>query len=278
MPKRFQKIWVAIANLSGPKNWNDVADLLSKTVFAAASALIAFGVWAYSDYRESLQKELDRQQKRHELQLTQAREGLSDRRDVINLFLQFMPKDFSDPQISLKVDTLSSYCSETDRLGRRSRVEGVLCENVGRFGVDYAARTRASASSAATSAARTDRGQDYLDSPAAAAQSVALAASEAAAPVETQRWYAVIASVPLEQEQAVPAIARELQARMAGRGMPSSVRIYRTKISNSFALTSGGEKSEEDAKGRARALRRFGIVPDAFAQPDREWSEAAIRF
>lgn len=76
----------------------------------------------------------------------------------------------------------------------------------------------------------------------------------------------------------MPTIARELNARPARRGMPADVRVYRTKASNSYAITSGGVETEDLANDRVRALRRFGIVPDAFAQPDRGWERAEIRF
>lgn len=109
-----------VSHLAGPQNWNELVDLLSKSPCALASALIAAGVWLYSDYQERLEIQLAKQEVRHERELSRAREGLSERRDVINLFLQFMPKDFSDPQLSLKVETLSSYCSENSELGDRA--------------------------------------------------------------------------------------------------------------------------------------------------------------
>ncbi len=70
------------------------------------------------------------------------------------------------------------------------------------------------------------------------------------------------------------ALARQLNTRLMGAGLPQGdVHVYRTRISNSFALTSGTDKSEQDARARARMLRDAGFA-DAFAQPDRGWTKA----
>lgn len=114
----------------------------------------------------------------------------------------------------------------------------------------------------------------FLNSAAAAAQNAGVAASEAARPAASGRWFAVVGTLPQSAPGAVGALARQLNARLRGAGLPRhDVHIYRTQISNSFALTSGTDKSEEDARSRARMLRRAGFT-DAFAQPDRGWSPA----
>jgi hypothetical protein len=276
--KVLRALRIYITSLSGPKNWNDFADLLSKTVVAAASAIVATGIWLYSDYQERLDRKLAQQEERHVAELKSAREGLSDRRDVISLFLQFMPRDDSDPQLDLKLQALSSYCSEDTRVNQSNRVVAVLCESVGRLGISYAARTSGAAATAATAAAQTNNAEAYLSSKAAGAQIVALAASESAEPRSSGKWFAVIASVPLSETAAVPRVARALNERLRRGGMPADVHIFRTVVSQSYALTSGGGKTEADAKARVRALRRTSLIPDAFAQPDRDWVPDRMAF
>lgn len=263
--------------LATPRSWNDFADLLSKTLFAAMSAIIALTIWVYSNTQERLNAALELQAQRHASEIKAVRENLSDRRDTINLFLQFLPQDQSDPQFQLKLQTLSSYCSEESSAGRPNRVSNVLCESVGRLGDGFAARTQADASSAAAAASRGNPAS-YVNSSVANAQLVALAASESGVPATAGHWFAVVASIPLEQRDAVPAIARSLNERLRAGGMPADVQVFRTQISRSFAITSGPEKTEALARARVRALRQAGLVPDAFAQPDRGWVREQIAF
>jgi hypothetical protein len=127
----------------------------------------------------------------------------------------------------------------------------------------------------AAEAARSGDSTRYVGSPVANTQNFALAASESAGPASGDRWYAVVASVPLSQPGAVHQLAADLNQRLQKAGLPANdVHVYRTRVSNSFAITSGREKSEADAKARVRMLRQSGQVPDAFAQPNRGWAPA----
>jgi len=264
-----------LSSLSRPTSWNDLADLLGKTIFAFAAALIASVVGYYSQAKLAADRRAQAVEEQRLAEQSEMRESLSNRRDEISLFLDYMPRDSTDPQWKTKITVLSSYCSETARERITGAIGKVLCQQVSNIGNSVAGETRAAASSLVVEAARTGDSARYVGSAVANSQSLALAASESAAPSLGDRWYAVIASVPLSQPGAVHQLAADLNQRLQRAGLPADdVHVYRTRISNSFAITSGRDKSESEAKARVRMLRQSGQIPDAFAQPNRGWVPA----
>jgi hypothetical protein len=268
-----------LRRLGRPRSWNDLADFLSKTVFALAAAAIAVVTGCYNQARlendrrlEKAEAALIRQEERNGQEQAALREQLSNRRDEITLFLSFMPRDDRDPQWDLKVSVLSSYCSEDGKEAATRGAVKVLCNEVGKLGDRLAASSKAAAAAVASRAAASGDSRQYMSSEAGARQNLALAASEAAAPATTEEWFAVVATVPIGQEEAVRALTADLNARLQRAGLPPrDVHVYRTRISNSYALTSGKAKTERLARERARMLRQAGAVPDAFPQPNRGW-------
>jgi hypothetical protein len=258
--------WKYLKGLKRPGDWNAFVDLVSKTIVAAAGTAIAWGLAAHA---------------RHDEQLEAQR---ADRREVVDLFLTFMPTDMNDPQFDTKISTLSAYCNaeaaEQVEDGHVALLEDdvlrLLCERVGQAGEAYRHRSEAAAAEAIE---KTEQGDAalYLKSAAATSQSVALAASEASEPpAAASRWHTVLASIPKAQCDAVPRLAAALGTRLATAGLPGNVQAYLTKISDTCALTLGGATTREDANQRARQVRATGIVSDAFAQPDRAWKRMPL--
>ncbi len=241
-----------LRRLKLPANLNDFVDLLSKTIFAAAAGIVAVVVWVYSERQESIENSLDR-----------LRNELSDDREEITLFVEVMPKDESDTQFELKIAALSARCTRLNP----SELMLVLCENVAQANTARAAR----AGGAAIAEARANP-DGYSQSDQAEEHNRAVAATEASPSVLPGReWFAVVASVPLSQPDAVPALASSLSRRLMDAGLPP-LGIYETKLSKSFALTAGGPQTEEAAKELARRVRQAGIARDAFPQPNKSWT------
>lgn len=89
-------------------------------------------------------------------------------------------------------------------------------------------------------------------------------------------WYAVALSLRASTSNArarVFAFADQLQARLADRDEILPVRVWRTSISDHYAVTVGGPGEKEDAERVAGMLRSTELVSDAFAQDDRNWDE-----
>ena len=89
---------------------------------------------------------------------------------------------------------------------------------------------------------------------------------------ESALWYAVLASLPGNDLNAARRIANK-KSQMAGSGgFGQPVQIYRTKISDNYAIVLGGQMRRSDAVSLASAARQKGLAPDAFAQQDRSWT------
>jgi len=271
-----------LKTLSGPTTWLDFVDLVSKTVVAAGAAAISVGVWLYKDqqdkadqvaaaHAEQQKTDFDRRLRL----LTLATSESADKRQSIELFLNVLPKSAEDPDWRIKTQSLSAYCTEqTKDLGKDKRppLLTMLCDANAKKTAEFAANDTAKPTPAQTSA-----GTSYLRSPIATAQVSKLAAIEAAgAAAPSKNWYAVVASVPINQPQVASALARSLNKQLAAATSTCDVYVFKTKISNSFAITSGPAKSEEDARRRVDVIRASGLVPDAFAQPDKGWTSAEI--
>jgi hypothetical protein len=88
------------------------------------------------------------------------------------------------------------------------------------------------------------------------------------APPESN-WFAVVASVSTPEE--ANRLANELKSHIPADLGEKAFGLYKTKISNSYALTIGHHISKAEALRRARIARDSGWVPDAFAQRDLQW-------
>jgi len=271
--------WTYLKSLRMPSEAKDFVDLFSKTIVAAASAIVALGFYVYNDSQQELRDEKERNralvlQKNAAIKdaVETDRKFNSDNRDTIALFLSYMPRDFSDPQFGVKVHVLSAYCN-----GKLNNdVIKPLCEELSAKGQAYAAANQAGAEVAAASAAREGDASAYFNSSAGKAQSVALAARESSGPVPlNDQWFCVVASIPKAQQDAVGEIAKGMARQLAGQGN-SEIGIYLTKISKSYAITVGGPVPEAEAKACAANLRSSGAIADAFAQIDREWKKVVL--
>ncbi|WP_298089950.1 hypothetical protein [uncultured Sphingomonas sp.] len=263
---------------TAPKTWVEWADFFSKTLIAIAGLLVSVATLVLTQAEKARAASEQRRADAQKVLIDQRNAGLAEQaekrareisnRDKIEFYLRQLPPELR-AQLSLRVAI--NYCNDpTDAALRNAG----LCRNVSTFGDARLAATASTAAQTAQAAVTQQDPKAFLNSPAAAAQNAGVAAAEAARPAASGRWFAVVGTLPQSAPGAVGALARQLNARLAGAGLPANdVHVYRTRISNSFALTSGTDKSEENARARARMLRRAGFS-DAFAQPDRGWTRA----
>ena len=87
-------------------------------------------------------------------------------------------------------------------------------------------------------------------------------------------WFAVVGSLESKKE-AIEFI------ELLNKSKPQSLKpfdfvIYKTKISQLYAVTVGGETTKADALSRASLARENGWVSDAFAQRNKGWEREKI--
>lgn len=244
----------ASSRLTGPKSINEVADLINKIVFSFCTIAIAAAGFL-------LNKSVDDGNRRRELYT----------------FLADTPLQAVSPDEIKRIGFLKKVCSSY--LGR---VEDVgadeLCKALPAPSAKTVAAVAKSSVAAADAATKTGDPGAYLKTPQAAAQNDVVAAAAPVAVVPDQQWFVVLATVPTSQ----PTAAANLQKRIA-QLVPAAllgdrtVSVYRTRISNSFAVTLGGGMSKPDATQLAASIRRVPPFDDAFAQPDRDWSACNAR-
>ncbi len=244
-----------LSSLKWPDNWKDFLDLLSKTAVALIAALISYFFYDVS-------------------------KALEDRRADIDFYLKNIPQDTSDKNWAMKLNILSGYCYEK-RDSTRIPNKAVL-DNMCRQLSAVTQKLQQDEADQKASASGSKHGSDSsaappppvkLDSSEIKTQTVLLPAAEAGGQdADTGNWFAVVASVPLANQASLPGLVDQIKSRSNGW----DVCVYQTMISNSYAITSGPRKSEADAKARARQFRINGWVPDAFAQPDRQWKFFAV--
>jgi hypothetical protein len=97
--------------------------------------------------------------------------------------------------------------------------------------------------------------------------------AEATEPVmEGAPWYTVLASLPANDLDAARNIAKE-KLKMAERlNLSQDIKVYKTKLSNNYAIVIGGQMARSDAIDLAATARQTGLATDAFAQQDRSWT------
>jgi len=97
--------------------------------------------------------------------------------------------------------------------------------------------------------------------------------AEATEPVaEGAPWYAVLASLPANNLDAAHTVGNE-KLRVAQQiGLQQGIKIYKTRVSNNFAVVIGGQMARSDALALAATARQKSLANDAFAQQDRSWT------
>ena len=93
----------------------------------------------------------------------------------------------------------------------------------------------------------------------------------------TEQWFAVAASYPMDDRAGAEAFANELRARLQAAGMNANVSLWETRISRNIAVCVGGTLSRDEATQLAATMRERNIVPDAFAQRNREWGRPTVQ-
>lgn len=303
-----------LRTLAPPATWNDFVDLLSKTVVAAAAGAIAAGLWFYEESRkdraeiETSLREADEIARKRS---SEARDTIA----LFNTYTpldgdpRFDEKNRLLANYCLDVQTFSAVAKtppvriewfpwlrsaarhaddqSTTRTNASasagveesgSKVVRSLCEeNKVRASAQAGRTVRQVGPIIKASIINGDPGAYAVSEPGRAQQS-ALVAAEASEPsTATKDWFAVIASVPISQAPSVPKLAGAFSVKLSQAGFPPYVNAYCTRLSGSIALTSGARKTQVVAEGRAGALRRTGLVLDAFAQPDRGWVWVDVR-
>src|SRR5260370_23757 len=89
--------------------------------------------------------------------------------------------------------------------------------------------------------------------------------------LEGAGWFTVLASLPGDDEKATKKAANEIRSRALGLGFSEPVQVYKTKISDSYAVVIGGKLSKADAFALMARVRERKLAIDAFAQEDRNW-------
>jgi hypothetical protein len=87
----------------------------------------------------------------------------------------------------------------------------------------------------------------------------------------TGQWFVVLASLPGNDESAARDTADRKQKLLAAAGEKRPVQLWRTKISNNFAIVLGEPTNRDAAIELASTARSNNIAKDAFAQQDRDW-------
>ena len=86
-------------------------------------------------------------------------------------------------------------------------------------------------------------------------------------------WYTVVGTFNLDQRSNAERRVKELGEQI---GNHYSIELYRTKISDSYAIVVGGPLDRSTAAELASVAKEQGWASDAFAQEDKEWSRITI--
>jgi hypothetical protein len=90
----------------------------------------------------------------------------------------------------------------------------------------------------------------------------------------TGQWFAVLASLPGNNEAAAKASANAMWQQWKSKGGGEiPIKLYRTKISNNFAIVAGTAAPQDRASDLVRKAKQWGVAGDAFAQQDKAWKE-----
>jgi hypothetical protein len=91
-----------------------------------------------------------------------------------------------------------------------------------------------------------------------------------------RRWFAVLASYKVGEEEkfVVEDVARFNKMLKEGGSTSLKVGVYRTKLSNHYAIVltpADGDADRTSARTLAGRARELGLSPDSFVQEDRDW-------
>ena len=92
-----------------------------------------------------------------------------------------------------------------------------------------------------------------------------------------RRWFAVLASYKVGEEEkfVVEDVARFNKMLKEGGSTSLKVGVYRTKLSNHYAIVltpADGDADRTSARTLAGRARELGLSPDSFVQEDRDWT------
>ncbi len=88
----------------------------------------------------------------------------------------------------------------------------------------------------------------------------------------TTQWFAVIFTTSVNNLDLSKKIAQTKSDKVKSAGIIETVKIYKTKISNHFAIVLGDATDKQTAKSLVDKVRLLGIAQDAFVQQNREWT------
>lgn len=196
-----------------------------------------------------------------------------NRRKELYTFLADTPPEVVTPVQIQKVGFLKKVCySYLLRVEDDGAEE--LCKALPQVGGAIVQAVNTNTAPAAEQLARDKNVGRYLSTPQAAEQSNLVAAAETVVTASTDQWFTVVGTVPTSQRAAADALATQVATLVPAKLLGGrSVGIYRTKISNSFAITIGDAMDKNTAAKLAAELRKIPTFNDAFAQPNREWTK-----
>jgi len=84
-------------------------------------------------------------------------------------------------------------------------------------------------------------------------------------------WYVVLESLPGNDEGRAVKEAERVGVETRRAGLAQSVQLYKTRISNNYAVVLGGQMAKSEALALADVARKK-FASDAFAQQDRGWT------
>jgi hypothetical protein len=112
--------------------------------------------------------------------------------------------------------------------------------------------------------------------PPSADLNIQVGAAEATEPATAESpWHVVLASLAANDKSAACKMAHEKLKIAQSEGLPEKIRLYRTKISDNYAVVIGEPMSRLDAVSLAVSARNKGLAEDTFAQQDRSWTLAS---
>lgn len=91
-------------------------------------------------------------------------------------------------------------------------------------------------------------------------------------PSTTRKWFAVLASLPASDLTPAQTFANERLQQLKNTGLNVEIQLFKTKISNNYAVVVGGPLERNDAIELASQARSKGLARDAFVQQDRDWT------
>jgi len=78
-------------------------------------------------------------------------------------------------------------------------------------------------------------------------------------------WYVVLASLPGDQLETAKAEANEKLTKAREKGLDQRVQLYKTKISNNYAVVIGGSLDKVSARALSAKARTVRLAEDSFS-------------